>query len=297
MNLPPDGPKPRVGIVGLGIMGSAYARNLLKAGFPVSGTDVSPRARAALVEAGGEVVASADDLGAGCEFILLALPTADSLEAVAETLAGTARTGAILCEMGTLPLAAKESARTRLAKRGAILLDCPVSGTGAQAATGDLVIYASGERAACERARPVLEAFSRQTRYIGPFGAGTKLKFVANLLVTIHNLASAEAMVLAKRAGLDLALVREAVSAGAGQSRIFDLRAPLMVEGRFKPATAKLSVHIKDVRLILDFARELGAPAPLMEACLPLYLAALDEGHGDEDTAALFSVLADRTGG
>jgi putative dehydrogenase len=171
------------------------------------------------------------------------------------------------------------------------MLDCPVSGTGAQAAKRDIVLYASGEEGVTERWRTVLGSFSRAVTHVGPFGAGMKLKCVANLLVTIHNLASAEAMLLAEAAGLDPAIVYDAIRAGAGNSRIFELRAPMMIEDRYAPPTMKMAVHMKDIALILDAARDLSCPTPLLAASVPYYEAALAEGRQDEDTAALFAVL------
>ena len=114
-----------------------------------------------------------------------------------------------------------------------MLLDCPISGTGAQAREGDLVVYASGTRAAYRRVSPVLDAFARAHYYVGPFGAGSKMKFVANLLVAIHNVATAEALVLAMKAGLDPGRGREARRRGRRSSRILQLRGPMMVKGDY----------------------------------------------------------------
>ena len=199
--------------------------------------------------------------------------------------------------MSTFPVDAKERTAAALAPRGAVVLDCPVSGTGAQAAKGDLVIYASGDEAAVERLRPVFADFSRECRYVGEFGAGMKMKFVANLLVTIHNLAAAEALIYAERSGLDLNMVYDAIASGAGTSRMFEVRAPLMIEGSYEPATMKHEVYVKDLQLIMDHARSVEAPVPLMAATLPFYFAALAAGRGKEDTASLFGVLKDMTGG
>jgi 3-hydroxyisobutyrate dehydrogenase-like beta-hydroxyacid dehydrogenase len=158
----------------------------------------------------------------------------------------------VLAEMGTLPLEAKEAARVACAEVGVALLDCPVSGTGAQAATGDLVVFASGEAADVAVLYPVFSALARDIRHVGPFGAGMKLKLVANLLVTIHNLAAAEALLLAEKSGLDLGMVYEAIRSGAGNSRMFEVRGPLMIDGRYEPATMKMDVYQKDLALIMD---------------------------------------------
>lgn len=283
--------KPLVGIVGLGIMGSAYARNLLAAGFRVLGTDVADHARSELAAAGGEPRATAAEVAEASDVLLLVLPSVAALDSVTSEIRRRLKSGAIVCEMGTLPLAAKERARLAIEAGGAILLDSPVSGTGAQAASADIVVFASGEQAACERVRPVFAAMARQTTYVGAFGAGMKLKCVANLLVTIHNLATAEALLLAARADLDLDMVLETVRAGAGNSRIFELRGPLMAAGRYEPATMKLDVYMKDLAIIAEFAQSVGSPTPLLAASIPFYEAAIEEGRGRQDTAALYEVL------
>lgn len=288
---------PVVGIVGLGIMGSAYAAHLCKAGRGVVGFDVDAAARERLAGLGGRVAGSVAEVGEAAEVLLLALPTVAALEVVTAELAGTVRRDAVVCEMSTFPVDAKERMAAALAPRGAVSLDCPVSGTGAQAAAGDLVVYASGDEAAVERVRPVFADFSRETRHVGGFGDGMKMKFVANLLVSIHNLAAAEALIYAERSGLDLRLVYDAIASGAGTSRMFEVRAPLMIEGRYEPATMKHEVYVKDLQLIIDHARSVAAPVPLMAATLPFYFAALAAGRQKEDTASLFAVLKDMTGG
>ena len=286
---------PIVGIVGLGIMGSAYARHLHAAGVALVGYDVAAPALDAFVRLGGKPAASPRDVAAASDLVLTALPSVAALrQACLDAQAGIAAAsaaGKAVVEMSTLPVAAKEECRAALAAGGADMLDCPVSGTGAQAATRDIVLYASGEAKVTERWRTLLECFAREVRHVGPFGAGMKLKCVANLLVTIHNLASAEAMLLAEKSGLDLDLVYDAIRSGAGNSRIFELRAPMMIAGRYEPPTMKMEVHMKDLALILDEARALSCPTPLLAASLPFYEAALAAGRKDQDTAALFAVL------
>jgi 3-hydroxyisobutyrate dehydrogenase-like beta-hydroxyacid dehydrogenase len=166
-----------------------------------------------------------------------------------------------------------------------------VSGTGAQARTKDLIIYASGEAAAIRRVRPLLADISRATHDLGAFGNGSRMKYVANLLVAINNVAAAEAMVLGMKAGLDPQVVHDMVTAGAGNSRVFELRAPMMVKGRYDDATMKLSIWQKDMAVIGDFAKQLGCPVPLFAASKPVYSAALASGLGAQDTAAVCAVL------
>lgn len=280
-----------VGISGLGIMGSAMAANLARAGFRVLGYDPLPAARRALARAGGGVLRANRELARRCGVVVTSLPSAAALAAVAQELAPAARRGLLVVETSTLPLEAKEAARRVLARAGATLLDCPLSGTGAQARAKDLAVYASGPRAAVRRAEPVFAGFARAHYYVGRFGAGSKMKYVANLLVAIHNVSAAEAMVLAMKAGLDPALVYKVVGDGAGGSRMFQVRGPMMVAGDYAAATMKVDVWQKDMTIIADFARALGCPTPLFQASAPIYTAALAAGRGKEDTAAVCAVL------
>lgn len=282
-----------IGLVGLGIMGMAYAGNLSRAGFALVGYDPVPEARARLASlpdaraADGIAAVAAD-----AELIMMALPSVAALNAAVDALLPVVGPNHVIAEMGTLPIPAKEAARDRLAQRGAVLLDCPVSGTGAQAEKGDLVVYMSGPKPACDRLRPAMQAIGRDIRDVGAFGDGMKLKLVANLLVSIHNLATAEALLLAQRSGLDLDMVYGAIaSGGAATSRMFEVRAPMMIAGAYEPATMKMDVYMKDVSLIMDQARAVNCPVPLMAASVPYYAAGLAQGRDKQDTAALFAVL------
>jgi len=183
-----------------------------------------------------------------------------------------------------------------LARRGVVLLDCPLSGTGAQARVKDLIIYASGDRAAYRKTVLVLRGFTRANYYVGPFGAGSKMKFVANLLVAVHNVAAAEAMVLGMKAGLDPALVLKVVSDGAGSSRMLQVRGPMMVKGDYSDATMKNEVWQKDMTIIGDFARKIDCPTPLFAASAPIYDAAMAMGLGKQDTGAVCAVLEQMAG-
>ena len=285
-----------VGMIGLGIMGSAMSANLMRAGFRVAGFDVLPRRRAEHKRAGGAAAKSPRDLAKRADLIITSLPSARALAEVAAELAASAKRGTVVIETSTLPIKAKEAARDVLAKRGVILLDCPLSGTGAQARVKDLLIYVSGDRSAYRKIVPVLQGFTSANYYVGAFGAGSKMKFVANLLVAIHNVAAAEAMVLGMKAGLDPAMVLKVVAGGAGGSRMFQVRGPMMVKGDYSEATMKNEVWQKDMTIIADFARELDCPTPLFAASAPIYNAAMAMGMGKEDTGAVCAVLEKMAG-
>ncbi len=285
-----------VGMIGLGIMGSAMSLNLGRAGFRVVGYDAMPKQRAAHARAGGIAAGSPRAVAKRSGIIITSLPSAHALAEVAGELAASAKRGTIVIETSTLPIPVKESARDVLSKRGVILLDCPLSGTGAQARVKDLLIYVSGDRAAYRKTVPVLQGFTSANYYVGAFSAGSKMKFVANLLVAIHNVAAAEAMVLGMKAGLDPALVLKVVAGGAGGSRMFQVRGPMMVKGDYSEATMKNEVWQKDMTIIGDFARELDCPTPLFAASAPIYNAAMAMGLGKEDTGAVCAVLEEMAG-
>jgi len=280
-----------VGMAGLGIMGSAMSANLVKAGFRVVGYDPMPTQRAVLKRAGGTPVANAGAVAKGADVVITSLPSAAALAAVAQELAQKGAKGLIVIETSTLPIAVKEAARKVLARAGMVMLDCPLSGTGAQARVKDLSVYASGPAAAVKQVLPVFEGFARSHYHVGPFGAGSKMKFIANLLVSVHNVAAAEAFVLGKKAGLDAAMVLKVIGDGAGSSRMFQVRGPMMVSGDYTDATMKVKTWQKDIEIISGFLREVDCPAPLFAASTPFYNAAMAMGLADADTASVCAVL------
>jgi len=281
----------RVGVVGVGIMGSAIARNLLKAGSAVAAYDIDGRRLAEIGAAGAAMARSAAEAAEGSEILLTSLPSEAALEATVAAVGAKQRPGLVVAELSTLPIPAKLRARDALNAAGIPLLDCPLSGTGAQAVTGDLAVYASGDRAAYDRALPVFRQFSRVSHFLGEFGNGSRMKFVANLLVAIHNVASAEAMVLGMKSGLDPAVIAEVIASGAGNSRVFELRSPMMVADRYEPPSMKIDIWQKDMAIIGAYAASLGVTTPLFTATVPVYNAAVEQKLGGQDTAAVCAVL------
>ena len=289
----------RVGVVGLGIMGSAYAAHLIDAGFATTGFDVAPDAMERFAARGGLRAATPRAVAQDADVVITALPSVAAMEAAFfgdDGLAAGAHAGLTVVEASTFPLDAKERARAGMAERGVLVLDAPVSGTGSQARVKDISFYASGERAAYDAVEDVLASMARSVRYVGAFGTGSKLKYVANLLVTIHNLSTAEAVVFAQKAGLDPAMMLDVIGDGAGSSRMLSVRGPMMVAGAYDEPTMKLDVYQKDIDIIAAFASEIGAPTPLFSQSAPFYAAALAEGRGKQDTAAIASVLKTMAG-
>ena len=283
--------KGTVGVIGLGIMGGSFARNLAAAGWRVVGFDISAARRREAERAGVEIAASVAELAAKAPVLLTSLPKPQALMAVVREIAAAKVKPKIISEMSTFAISDKEKAERIAAKAGHTMLDCPVSGTGSQARNGDLVFYASGDTATIKRLKPMYEAFGRHAYDVGAFGNGSKMKYVANLLVAINNVASAEAMVLGMKAGLPPQVIFDLVTAGAGNSRVFELRAPMMVKGKYNDVTMKIDVWDKDMQVIGDYARKIKVPTPMFDASKPVYIKAMKSGFGASDTAAVCAVL------
>jgi 3-hydroxyisobutyrate dehydrogenase-like beta-hydroxyacid dehydrogenase len=283
--------KHAVGVIGLGIMGSAYAKNLLAGRWPVVGFDTDPAVRRSMARAGVEIVDNAKEVARKAPVIITALPSPSALEETVRGIVGARAPRRIVIEASTFTLDDKMKAEKALHAAGHVALDCPVSGTGSQAKVKDLVVYASGDRRTIATLRPLFAAFSRQLHDLGAYGNGSRMKYVANLLVAIHNVASAEAMVLGMKAGLDPKRVFELATAGAGTSRVLELRGPMMVKDRYDDPTMKVSTWQKDMAVIGQYAAGLGSPTPLLSATLPVYAAAMATGHAGHDTASVCAVL------
>ena len=283
--------KGTVGVIGLGIMGGSFARNLAANGWHVVGYDPDRKAANAAKRAGVELANSAAEVARKTPVILTSLPKPEALLATARALAGAKAPKRTIVEMSTFMIEDKEKARQILEKAKHAVIDCPVSGTGSQAANRDLVFYASGDSREIKKLDKMFQAFGRKVYDVGKFGNGSRMKYVANLLVAINNVASAEAMVLGMKSGLDPKLIFDLIKAGAGNSRVFELRAPMMVKGRYDDVTMKIDVWQKDMQVIGDFAKKIKVKTPLFTATEAIYDRALKTGHGAEDTAAVCAVL------
>jgi putative dehydrogenase len=280
-----------VGMIGLGIMGSAISRNLVERGWRVIGFDIDAAKRTELGQAGVTIVGDVAQVSRDAPIIMTSLPTPAAVVEVAQAIANSGQPPRIVVELSTLTIADKLRFETILKKAGHIALDCPLSGTGAQAKNRDLIVYASGESETIAQCASLFADFAKQSADLGQFGNGSRMKFVANHLVAIHNVATAEAMILAERAGLDPKMVVDLVGPGAGGSRMFQMRAPMMVRGIYEPATMKVSTWKKDMAIIAEFAEDIGCETPLFTLTQPVYTQAMAMGLGDQDTAAVFEVL------
>lgn len=282
-----------VGVIGLGFMGSAISAHIANAGFEVSGHDILPERLDILVAHGGKSAASAREVAERTEVVLTSLPSLAAFEEViwgAQGIISSKRKGLIVMECSTLAGADKQKAREALEKSGMTLLDCPISG-GTRAAEKDLVVYGSGDGGAYERCLPVINSFARANYYLGEFGNGTKMKMLANLLVAIHNVSTAEAMVLGMKAGLDPELIFKVMGDSSGRSRMFEIRGPRMVRDNYDEPGMKVKVFQKDLKVIGEFAAALHCPTPLFTSCTQVYLSAMAQGFENKDTASVCAVL------
>jgi len=289
-----------VGLIGLGIMGSAMTSHMIAAGLSVVGYDIDAGKLQAFAAAGGDPAHSPREVAQRANVVLTVLPSGTILQEVVageNGLVGAGNHDLLLADCGTFDLADKERTRATLVAARMQMLDCTISGTGSQARQKDVVVYASGEPAAFDRCTSIFAGFARASHYVGAFGNGSKMKYVANLLVAIHNVAAAEALVLARRAGLDPALVYEMIRIGAGTSRMFEVRGPMMVAGRYdQDVTSRIDLWQKDMQVIGRYARELDCPVPLFSVCAQLYSAAMANDLAKLDTAAVCMVLESLAG-
>ena len=288
--------KPPVGVVGLGIMGGGMAEYLLAAGYAVYGFDPAAGARARFKKFGGRILGSATQVAERADVVITSLATAaalaDAAARIADARRARGRSRLVVVETSTLPIADKERANEQLSRAGMTALDCPISGTAVRLKERAWTIYASGPKQAFERVRPIFQVFTDNVAHIGKFGDGTRMKFVANHLVAILNVSTAESMTFARKLGLDArkvyALVAKSSVLGTG---VYRLRGDFMVKRRYLPATMKVEVWQKDMQVIGDMARAVNAPVPLFSNCAALYNAAMALGLAQSDSASVCEVF------
>jgi 3-hydroxyisobutyrate dehydrogenase-like beta-hydroxyacid dehydrogenase len=289
-----------VGVIGLGTMGGAIAKNLSRAGLRICGYDVDAGRVAEFEAAGGVACIAAENLAAIVPLILTSLPSPAALDSTVSAIAvGVERRPAgdrpLVAEMSTLAEADKQAAADRLRLVGVPMIDAPVSGTGIQAERGDLVIYASGDDASVDQFEATFNAMARRVVRVGPFGIGMRTKLVANLLVAVHIVAAAEALNLARAAGLDLPETLAALVDGAGGSRMLEVRGPMMVDPGSEPPSMTLRLFAKDEQLIREYAASLGVEATLFEEASRLLRRASNGGRQEQDTSAVYFSLVEST--
>lgn len=283
----------RIGIVGVGLLGSPVASRLLQSGFEVTGYDTRPEQLEALAPQGLRAAATIAEAAMGAEAVFTILPSLESVEAVIGGPGGLIETApgkSIILQMSTIsPNLTRRLHKTALAK-GLGFLDAPMSGTSAMVAHGDCTILVGGDPGHFQRCRPVFDAITQRTVHVGGAGMASLAKLVTNLLVALNTAALAEALVLGAKGGLNPAMMLEALAGTAASSRMMEIRGPLMAAEEFPPQM-KLDIFLKDIRLMLEEGHRLGAPLPLTSTAQQLYTAASEAGEGSQDLAAVMKTL------
>lgn len=282
----------KIGLIGLGIIGSSILRNIHDSEFSPIGFDIDQKIIDKLNHEGLNTSSSLKEIIDQSSIIITSLPNNKALdETVNLIIQQDNRKVELLIETSTLSLECKIKNQERLNAINVDILDCPISGTGRQAENKDIVMYASGLKESYEMALPVLETFSRESFFLGDFGNATKVKLIANLLVSIHNVASAEAIRLGEKSGLDLNELYKVISSGAATSKIFELRAPMMIAKDYSPASMKMNVWKKDMELIRDMLDNHEIDSPLFKMTEQLYKKAEELHLNELDTASVMEVL------
>ena len=283
-----------IGVIGLGVMGGAYSKHLINNGIKVEGHDQNHEMESKIDKLGGVYHKELGSWLYDCDAILLSLPNAKALFSTVKDLIDLKVKNIPVVETGTFNIEDKIKARDLLEKNNLTLLDCPVSGTGAQAISGDLVILGSGKSKIIKECKPWLETFSRKVIDVGDFGNGMKLKMVANLAVTLHNIVAAESLVFAEQLKLDPDKVYEVLCDGAGASKMLQLRMPLMITGSYQPPTANLDIYAKDIDIISQSVKSSGAPTPLFDVAVELYKETIKKLDNSYDAAAVVEILRNK---
>ena len=279
-----------IGVIGLGIMGGAMARNIVTKGFKVVGYDISEAACQKAAKGGVEIVGSAVDVARRASDIITSLAVTKAVYATAEAIAAAGLENRTIIEASTLQLEDKLAVGEILTKAGHTALDCPMLGTGPHAENAELVVYASGDTASLKRLDPVFGAIGKRVFDMGDFGNGTRMKLVTNHLVAIYNVAAAEAMVLGMKSGLDPNRIVEVVSAGMS-GRVFEFRAPMVAKNNYEPPTMKIDVWQKDMAAIGALGQGVGAALPVFNSTRAIYDAAQANGQGGLDVISTARIL------
>ncbi len=285
-----------VGLIGIGLMGTALAHRLIGAGFDVVGFDLDPSKRGALEQSGGHAAASIAEVAQRCDRVLIAVLTVTQVEQVLEgadgLVAAAGRPVTAICA-ATCDPERIASLASRLASRGAILLDAPVSGSSAQVAKGEGLGLIAGERSEVDRCDDVLQAIYPRRVYVGPAGDGSKAKLAVNLALGLNRLALAEALVFAERMGLDPSTFLDIARQSAAYSQIMDVKGTKMIEGDFTPQ-GRIVQSRKDFGLILGEAERIGQRLPLAEVLMEILEGCVESGEGDWDNSAVIQEVRRR---
>lgn len=291
--------KQKVGVIGLGSMGLGVATTLLAKGFEVHACDVRPEVVANFAKAGGVAAATPAVLGAAVPIAIVLVVNAEQTEQVLFGPEGAAHklaAGSVVIASSTVAPEFAIDLGKRLAAKGLLMIDAPVSGGAARAAKGEMTIMGSGVPEAFEKAKAVLEAIAAKVYRLGDaVGPGSKVKMINQLLAGVHIASACEAMALGIKAGVDPKVLYEVISNSAGSSWMFQNRVPHILDGDYTPLSA-VNIFVKDLGIVLDSARRMTFPLPITASAHQLYLAAAAHGHGYEDDSSVVKVFQALTG-
>src|SRR5262245_8076119 len=282
-----------IGFVGVGKIGLPIAENLIKSGYRVIGYRRS--SLAAFEAIGGVPARSPAEIGANADIVLSCLPSTEALDEVVQGPQGlihSARPGQIIVELGSYPVPDKSRHIAPLAAKGAAFIDGEVSGTPGMVSARKAVIYLAGDADACKKLERVVAGFADSCLYFGAFGAASRVKLVNNLLVAIHIAATAEAMALGLKAGVDVDLMIKAIATGSGGSTQFGIRAPWMAQRRFLPAQGTVPALQHYFDMIEEFAGSVGVATPMLDRAAELYAKFIEMGFAEKDGAAMVDVIS-----
>ena len=282
-----------IGSIGLGAMGGSYAKFLIEDNYTVYGVDPDTQNAEIFTSLGGLLLNNISELVDKSNVIILSLPTVPIFKEVINEIEvnGKSNESKILIDMNTISLVDKIETKNKLEKLNINMVDAPVSGTGAQAKVKDIVVMSSGDKIIIDECEDIFRSFSKQNIYVGDFGNGIKFKILANLLVTVHNTVTAEALLLGQKAGLEEKMIYEVLNAGAATSVMLDKRMPLMINKNYEPATASMRIFLKDIDVITDYLKSNNLSSPTFEAAANLYNQSKENIPITHDTAAIYEQL------
>lgn len=281
-----------IGLIGLGAMGGAYAKHLLKNNFKCFGIDLDKNNILKFIQLGGQEI-TYDELFNKVEIVLTSLPSLIAYKDVLNNLKrlGKNNSKKIILDMNTISIDDKNMFKNEINGLNIDMLDSPVSGTGAQAWEADLTVFASGSKELIDKCMNIFKAFSKEVINVGSFGNGMKFKILANLLVTIHNTAAAEALRLGELAGLDQDMIYKVLGNSAATSVMLQKRMPLMINKNYEPPTASFNIFLKDVDIIRNFIKNNNVTLPTFEGSAKIYDKAEKTLSKNWDTASVYEVL------
>lgn len=287
----------KIGLIGLGIMGKPMAKNLLKAGYDLTVSDLNPDSVAEVVAAGAKSAGNTE-IGETCDVVLTMVPNSPQVKAVMLGENGVAshmKPGAVFIDMSSINPVASQEIAAELAKRGIEMLDAPVSGGEPKAVDGTLSFMVGGKQEVFDRYQELLGAMGSSVVRCGEVGAGNTTKLANQICVACNIQALAEALTLAKKAGVDPELVFQAIRGGLAGSTVMNAKAPMMIEGNDKPGF-KIDLHIKDLNNALDCAHSVGSPLPMTAAVQEIFQWLHNNGCGQDDHSSIIKYYKKLTG-